>query len=296
MSLPLSIQHLCKSFGSHMAVSDVSFEIKPGEIFGLLGPNGAGKTTIISMIMSLLKPDSGSISVFGKDALQNPRFAKEQIGFVPQELVHHQFFNVEKILSFHSSYFGIPNNGPYIEYLLKKMDLWDHRKKAVGMLSGGMKRRLLICKALVHKPKIILLDEPTAGVDIELRAGLWKFIRELKDANTSIILTTHYLEEAELLCDRIGILQRGKLKTVDETQNLLKHTFRKITITLEKEIPHFSHPYLSNSKGPLLEFTLPKDITLRTLLNDLALDLNAIKDLSIREGTLEDAFQHILKE
>lgn len=296
MDWPLSIEHLSKSYGDLKAVDDVSFHTKPGEIFGLLGPNGAGKTTIISTIVTLEKADSGTVSIFGKETTLNTRFAKEQIGFVPQELVHHQFFNVLEVLTFHSSYFGILNNKSYIEFLLKKLELWEHRFKLVNQLSGGMKRRLLICKALVHKPKILLLDEPTAGVDIELRATLWKFVRELKDDKLSILLTTHYLEEAELLCDRIGILQHGKLKTVDKTSNILKLTSRKITIVLERPIPPLTYPYLVEQKDHLLEFVLPIDITLRTLLSDLQFELGMIKDLHIREGTLEDAFQHILKE
>ncbi len=293
---PLSIKHLSKSYGDFKALDDVSFHIEPGEIFGLLGPNGAGKTTIVSTIVSLEKASSGTISVFGKETTSNPRFIKEQIGFVPQELVHHQFFNILEILTFHSSYFGMLNNKSYIEILLRKMHLWDHRFKLVSQLSGGMKRRLLICKALVHKPRILLLDEPTAGVDIELRSTLWEFVLNLREKNLSILLTTHYLKEAELLCDRIGILQNGKLKTVDKTSNILKLTSRKITIVLKHPLPPLSHSYLIEQQDLRLEFILPSDITLSHLLRDLPCELGMIKDLYIREGTLEDAFQHILKE
>ncbi|NRA90934.1 MAG: ABC transporter ATP-binding protein, partial [Simkaniaceae bacterium] len=217
---PLKIKNLTKSYGKVVAVDDASFEIHPGEVFGLLGPNGAGKTTIISNIVTLQAFSKGVIEVFGIDIQKNPRLAKSHIGFVPQELIHHGFFSVEEILKYNASYFGIPLDKDHLKYLLDKLHLYHHRKKLVNQLSGGMKRRLLIIKALMHKPKLLLLDEPTAGVDIELRASLWKFIQELKKDNLSILLTTHYLEEAERLCDRIGILNQGVLKKVDTTAKM----------------------------------------------------------------------------
>ena len=184
-NLPLEVKDLKKTYrnakgGPVEAVKGVSFTIAPGEIFGLLGPNGAGKTTAISMITTLEEPTSGDVLVYGNSVLTNSKETKKQIGVVPQEIVTQGFFNLVEILTFHSGYYGIWNNKARIEYLLKRLGLWEHRHKLVKQLSGGMKRRLMIAKALVHKPKLLLLDEPTAGVDIELRTSLWEFVRELQ--------------------------------------------------------------------------------------------------------------------
>ena len=211
---PLKVVNLKKSYGSVHAVNGVSFELNEGEIFGLLGPNGAGKTSIISTIVTLEKPTSGTVEVFGRDVRKDPRFTSTQTGLVPQELINHGYFTLEEILHFHSGYYGIAKNQERIDYLLNKLSLYEHRNKRVRQLSGGMKRRLLIAKALVHSPKLLLLDEPTAGVDIELRETLWSFVRELQKEGMSILLTTHYLEEAEELCDRVAIIDRGEVKRV----------------------------------------------------------------------------------
>ncbi|MCB1071685.1 MAG: ABC transporter ATP-binding protein [Chlamydiia bacterium] len=293
--IPLKITHLEKKYGKLVAVDDVSFEIKPGEVFGLLGPNGAGKTTIISSIVTLQAPTKGKIEVFGIDTQKNPDLAKSFIGFVPQELIHHGFFSVEEILKFHANYFGITVNKDYLQYLLERLHLWQHRKKLVNALSGGMKRRLLIVKALIHQPKILLLDEPTAGVDIELRASLWDFIQELKEKELSILLTTHYLEEAERLCDRIGILNSGQLQRVDSTEKLLKeHSSKKITLILCKPLNSISHPYLIRQSDHYLDFKIPNEMPLNLLLKEAKIPLENIQDINIKVGTLEDVMYNIL--
>lgn len=284
-----------KRYGKLIAVDGVSFEIQPGEVFGLLGPNGAGKTTIISSIVTLQAPSEGKIEIFGIDTQKNPRQAKSYIGFVPQELIHHGFFTVEEILKFHATYYGISADKNYLQYLLEKLHLWHHRKKLVNELSGGMKRRLLIVKALVHKPKVLLLDEPTAGVDIELRASLWDFIQELKKQEMSILLTTHYLEEAERLCDRIGILNCGQLQRIDSTEKLLKeHSSKKVTLILSKPLRKLTHPYLTGQSDHYLDFKVPNEMPLNALFREANIPLDSILDINIKVGTLEDVMHNIL--
>ncbi|MCB0357844.1 MAG: ABC transporter ATP-binding protein, partial [Bdellovibrionales bacterium] len=242
MSLPLQVIELVKNYKNVEAVKNVSFQIQPGEIFGLLGPNGAGKTSIISCAVTLEQPTSGNIKIFGHDVQKEPKLAKYKMGIVPQELIHHGFFNTREILEIHSGYYGLINNRKRIDYLLQKLGLWEHREKKVRQLSGGMKRRLLVAKALVHQPKLLLLDEPTAGVDIELRESLWKFVRELQKEGVSVLLTTHYLEEAEELCDRVGILNSGKLIRVGETHQLIKElTHRRVSFNLRNSQLNLEH-------------------------------------------------------
>ncbi|MCP5509866.1 MAG: ABC transporter ATP-binding protein [Chlamydiales bacterium] len=296
MEQPLVIDRLCKNYGQLEAAKEISFSLEAGEIFGLLGPNGAGKTTTISCITTLETPTSGSIQVFGHNVIKKPQLTKRCIGYVPQELISHGFFTVEELLVIHSSYFGITNNKPYIHHLLHKLDLFEQRKKHVKQLSGGMKRRLLIAKALVHKPKLLLLDEPTAGVDIELRSQLWEFVREMQNEGTTVLLTTHYLEEAEKLCNRVGILFEGKLRTIGHTSGLIEElTQREIILSLSQNHRQISHPYLKLQKERTLIFLVPKGYELKKLLGELNLTLDHIRDIHIREGNLEDAFQHVLQ-
>lgn len=296
MDKPLVIKNLVKSYGSVEALKGISFEIAEGEVFGLLGPNGAGKTTTIANIVTLEKPTSGSISVFGYDVQKKSQHAKKLIGYVPQELIHHGYFTVEQILRFYSSFFGITGIDRHIEYLLTRLDLWNHRKKLVNQLSGGMKRRLLIAKALIHSPRLILLDEPTAGVDVELRQTLWDFIRELREQGTSILLTTHYLEEAEMLCDRIGILRHGTLEKIDTTHTLIEQLAqREVRISLSTAIAPITHEHLVSQSDGFLKFSIPSSFPMGALLSQLKLDPNIIKDVHIKEGTLEDAFQTVVR-
>jgi ABC-2 type transport system ATP-binding protein len=300
MSHPFEVKSLRKTYGSKKhpihALKGMDLKMNEGEVFGLLGPNGAGKTTLISILTCLEEPTSGEAYIFGKDVTQGEQLTKSYIGIVPQELVNHGFFNIEEVLKFHSGYYGIQNNQEYIEFLLKKLGLHPHRAKKVRELSGGMKRRFLIAKALVHKPRLLLLDEPTAGVDIELRNSLWEFVEELNKSGTSILLTTHYLEEAEKLCDRVGIIHQGELKAVGATKNLIKDlTQREVLIYLSETTPIKSE-FLKTQKDNLLVFQIPSHMELGELLSQLKLDLNKITDVKIREGRLEDAFLSVLED
>lgn len=287
---------MVKRYGSYTAVDHVSFEMAPGEIFGLLGPNGAGKTSIISCLVTLQEPDEGECRIFGVNPRNNPIPAKKLTGYVPQEIVNHGYFSTEEILEFHSGYYGVWNNRERIHYLLNRLGLFEHRHKKVKQLSGGMKRRLLIAKALVHNPKLLLLDEPTAGVDIELRASLWDFVRELKADGLSVLLTTHYLEEAEELCDRVGVLQKGQLRKVGPTKELIKQlTERKVSLIFKQEgRVQESSPYLQNCDGCQADFIIPQQMGVGDLLAELDCDMRELMDIRIAEGNLEEAFVRIL--
>ena len=221
MGVAVSIQQLVKSFGSLRALDGVSLDIAEGEFFGLLGPNGAGKTTLISCLAGLVRPDQGQLSVLGCDVLADYRAARRRLGVVPQELVFDPFFSVRETLRIQSGYFGLRHNDDWIDEILHHLDLTSKAEVNMRRLSGGMKRRVLVAQALVHKPPVIVLDEPTAGVDVELRQGLWQFVRRLNAEGHSIILTTHYLEEAEALCNRIALLKQGKLIALERTADLL---------------------------------------------------------------------------
>ena len=222
--LALSIKDVRKSYGKVQALDGISFDIQQGEFFGLLGPNGAGKTTLISTMAGLSRPDSGKIEVMGHDVEKDFRIARRQLGVVPQELVFDPFFTVRETLRFQSGYFGLRNNDDWIDEIMANLDLTSKAQSNMRSLSGGMKRRVLVAQALVHRPPVIVLDEPTAGVDVELRQSLWQFISRLNQAGHTIVLTTHYLEEAESLCARIAMLKGGRLVALDTTENLLaKH-------------------------------------------------------------------------
>jgi ABC-2 type transport system ATP-binding protein len=266
-----------------------------GEIFGLLGPNGSGKTTLISIIATLIEASKGDVKVFGETIHPQNLKPKYLIGVVPQEIVSHGFFTIEEILKFVSGYYGIDNNKEHIEYLLENLSLTEHRKKRVAQLSGGMKRRLLIAKALVHKPKLLLLDEPTAGVDIELRNSLWKFVRKLNQDGCSILLTTHYLEEAEQLCHRVGIINRGKVLRVGNTKEIINEfTDREIEIELTHSVDKVTSTHLISQSDTKLLFRVPAQMEFGELMVKIALDVRAVKDFKIREGRLEDAFLKVL--
>mgnify|MGYP003607200885 FL=1 len=217
----VSIVDVVKHFGSLKALAGVSLDIEQGEFFGLLGPNGAGKTTLILSLAGLVRPDSGCIRVMGHDVIRDFREARRLLGVVPQELVFDPFFNVRETLRIQSGYFGIRKNDDWIDEILENLDLTNKADVNMRRLSGGMKRRVLVAQALVHKPPVIVLDEPTAGVDVELRQGLWQFIRRLNGEGHTIILTTHYLEEAEALCNRIALMKQGRVVALDTTANLM---------------------------------------------------------------------------
>jgi ABC-2 type transport system ATP-binding protein len=212
---------VAKRYGAVQALAGVTLAIEQGEFFGLLGPNGAGKTTLINVISGLARPDAGAVSVMGADAIADYRRARRMLGVVPQELVFDPFFTVRETLRIQSGYFGLRANDAWIDEVMHHLDLSGKAHANMRSLSGGMKRRVLIAQALVHKPPVIVLDEPTAGVDVELRQGLWQFVRRLNRDGHTIVLTTHYLEEAELHCSRIAMLKAGRVVALDSTRNLL---------------------------------------------------------------------------
>lgn len=223
MAVPaIRIDSVTKRYGSFEALAGVSLEVAQGEFFGLLGPNGAGKTTLISSLAGLVRPSSGRLEVMGHDVVTDYRNARRLLGVVPQELVFDPFFTVREMLRIQSGYFGHAKNDDWIDEILSHLDLLSKADANMRMLSGGMKRRVLVAQALVHRPPVIVLDEPTAGVDVELRQGLWQFIRKLNRDGHTIVLTTHYLEEAETLCGRIAMLKAGRIVALESTRALLQ--------------------------------------------------------------------------
>ncbi len=222
MQPAIEIRGVSKAYGSVRALVDIDLNIPEGEFFALLGPNGAGKTTLISILAGLARADAGTLKVMGHDVVTQSQGSRRCIGVVPQELVFDPFFTVRETLQFQSGYFGLRRNDDWIDEVMARLDLTNRADFNMRALSGGMKRRVLVAQALVHKPPVIILDEPTAGVDVELRQGLWQFIRQLNGDGHTIVLTTHYLDEAEALCSRVGMLKQGKLVALDSTHNLLK--------------------------------------------------------------------------
>ena len=238
MSFALELASVSKYFGEFRSLNEVSLAVEEGEFFALLGPNGAGKTTLINIIAGLSRASQGHAKVMGFDVVEQFRDARRSIGIVPQELVFDPFFSVRETLRFQSGYFGLKNNEAWIDELLGSLGLADKADSNMRTLSGGMKRRVMVAQALVHKPPVIVLDEPTAGVDVELRQTLWKFIAGLNQKGHTILLTTHYLEEAETLCNRIAMLKKGEILTVDTTPNLLnKHASQTLTLQINGVLP-----------------------------------------------------------
>jgi ABC-2 type transport system ATP-binding protein len=234
----LSIRNLTKQYGDLKAVEDVSLDIEPGEIFALLGPNGAGKTTLISCVTGLITKFTGSVEVAGYDVRDNPEITRRLVGLVPQELKYDAFFSVRDSLRYQGGFFGVRPDEERIDQLLRAFSLYDKRDQRTRWLSGGMQRRLMICKALMHDPVLLFLDEPTAGVDVELRDELWDYVRQMRDRGTTVVLTTHYLEEAEKLADRIGIIREGELLRVDDREELLtEYGIRRVTLQLNDPVP-----------------------------------------------------------
>lgn len=238
MSFALELSSVSKYFGEFRSLNNVSLTVQEGEFFALLGPNGAGKTTLINIIAGLSRASAGMAKVMGFDVVDQFRDARRSIGIVPQELVFDPFFSVRETLRFQSGYFGLKKNDDWIDELLHSLSLMDKADNNMRTLSGGMKRRVMVAQALVHRPPVIVLDEPTAGVDVELRQTLWKFIAGLNQKGHTILLTTHYLEEAETLCNRIAMLKKGEVLTVDTTPNLLKkHANQTLNMQLNGVLP-----------------------------------------------------------
>lgn len=284
---PLEVIKLKKTYTDKVAglpveaLKGIDFSIESGSIFGLLGPNGAGKTTLIASITTLEKPTSGEILVFGESVMKNPLKTKMNVGVVHQEVINTGFFDVAEILDFQSGYYGIRKNKERCDYLMQKLSLYEHRNKKVKQLSGGMKRRLMIAKALVHSPKLLLLDEPTAGVDVGLRETLWKFVQELKNEGISILLTTHYLEEAEKMCDRVAIINKGQLMFNGTPKKMIAEYSQKKLILIMKS-------------GETREYLESNQLSIAELLAKYDIDIAEIHDVKIEEGRLEDAFSKMV--
>ncbi len=297
MPSAIRIQNVRKRYGTLQALDGVSLSIEPGEIFGLLGPNGAGKTTLISVVAGLARADSGSVQVMGADVVTDYRAARRMLGVVPQELVFDPFFTVREALDIQSGYFGIRNNGDWIEEIMHNLGLTSKADANMRSLSGGMKRRVLVAQALVHKPPVIVLDEPTAGVDVELRQSLWSFVRRLNHDGHTIVLTTHYLEEAELLCGRIGMLKAGRIVALDSTRNLLEN-FSGLRLKLRldgAELPT-GHPFKVLAQVDDL-FTLKLDdfVELESVLAKVREAGIAIREFDLQPPDLEEVFVRIMK-
>jgi ABC-2 type transport system ATP-binding protein len=294
----ISFQSVSKTFqtarGPFQALDGVSFDIEQGEFFGLLGPNGAGKTTLISILAGLAKATSGTVSVLGTNVNTQAAEARKKLGVVPQELVFDPFFNVREALRFQSGYFGVTNNDAWIDELLESLGLSDKANHNMRQLSGGMKRRMLVAQALVHKPPVIVLDEPTAGVDVELRQTLWQFIAKLNKLGHTVLLTTHYLEEAEALCQRIAMLKNGKVVALDRTDELLKAASSNVLrFKLDAALP----PALAAKArvtGRIVQLPAHDALEIERHLAALReAGLNA-EDVEIRKADLEDVFLDVM--
>ena len=296
MMKALQIENLSKSFSGSPAVKDVSFAIEQGEIFGLLGPNGAGKSTTINMIAGVCRIGSGQISAFGYDTQRDYRFTRRMLGVVHQEVVIDNFFTIDQGLKLHAGYYGVKDDPVWRQLLIDRLGLRPHLNKVMLKLSGGLKRRFMIAKAMIHKPRLLILDEPTAGVDVELRHGLWDFVREINRQGTTILLTTHYLEEAEQMCDRIAIMNHGELIALEETHELVRRlSNRQLRLWLAdalSEVPQTLAAYRPRLKadGRELLLCLPSEESAGTLLKQIcALDLN-IRDIETDQSGLEEVF------
>lgn len=296
----ISIQNLTKTYASgFQALKDVSLDIERGEIFALLGPNGAGKTTLIGVICGLVRATSGRVTADGHDIVEDFRAARSKIGLVPQELSTDMFETPLATLAFSRGLFGKPKNPAHLEKVLRALSLWDKRNDKMMTLSGGMKRRVLIGKALAHEPQILFLDEPTAGVDVALRRDMWAMVRSLRDTGVTIILTTHYIEEAEQMADRIGVINKGQLVVVEEKATLMRKLGKKqLTLVLQRPldaVPQALHSFaleLSDNGNKLTyKFDGAKEhATIATLLRELATLGIDFKDLQTKESSLEDIF------
>ncbi|MEY3221087.1 MAG: hypothetical protein RIT27_2444 [Pseudomonadota bacterium] len=296
------IQNVRKTYQQLEALKGIDLNISQGSFFGLLGPNGAGKSTLINIIAGLVRANQGQITVLGHDVIKNWRQARFALGVVPQELVYDAFFNVREMLKLQAGYFGLGReNDAWIDELLETLSLTNKANDSFLRLSGGMKRRLLIALALVHKPKVVVLDEPTAGVDVELRQLLWQFAKKLHQNGHTILLTTHYLEEAESLCEKIAILNHGELIALDETKNLLaRHPYRWLYLDLKENYLDFPHSLqdkiiTQKPKQLVLRLHREKDSIVGILEELRNANINVV-DLHTNEPSLEEVFIHLIKQ
>jgi len=300
MTSAISVSHLTKTYaGGFHALTDINLEIDHGEIFALLGPNGAGKTTLISIICGIVNPTSGRVAVDGHDIIADYRITRSLIGLVPQELANDMFSSVWTTVSFSRGLFGKPAFPAYIQKLLKDLSLWEKKDSKISTLSGGMKRRVMIAKALSHEPRILFLDEPTAGVDVELRKDMWEMVRVLRASGVTIILTTHYIEEAEQMADRVGVINKGELILVENKAELMRKLGQK-QMTVELREPIAAVPAelarygltLTDDGGRLIYTydTRGEHTGITELLDEMRNAGVAFKDLSTTQSSLEDIF------
>ena len=300
MTIPaIQINNTHKQFGDLQALNGIDLTINQGEFFGLLGPNGAGKSTLINILAGLLKPSHGNIAIMGHDVATDYQAARMSLGVVPQELVFDPFFNVREMLRFQAGYFGRGReNDAWVDEIIESLGLTDKAHTNMRKLSGGMKRRALIAQALVHKPPVIVLDEPTAGVDVELRQMLWQFIKRLNKDGHTIILTTHYLEEAETLCERVAMMKQGKIVALDTTANLLsKLPGKNLRLMLGgAALPTTLLPMLKSGQNSVFTLALTELSQIEFALSELRKANIAVHDMQLIEADLEDVFMSLVGE
>ena len=297
MTAAIQVNSVSKRYGSLVALDRVDLAIEPGEFFGLLGPNGAGKTTLISIIAGLVRASSGQVAIMGHDVVSDFRAARLSVGVVPQELAFDPFFTVRETLSFQSGYFGLRHNGAWIDEVLENLGLTSKANTNTRALSGGMKRRLLVAQALVHKPPVIVLDEPTAGVDVELRQTLWSFIRRLNREGHTIVLTTHYLEEAQALCGRIAMLKAGRIVALDTTRALLGRVAGlQLTMRPRGTPPASVLAHRIEERDGLLTLRLAHSDEVARVLSECAAAGCTVEDLEVGHADLEDVFLQLMAD
>ncbi len=296
MLAAVEVVDVARRFGAVEALAGIDLAVQQGEFFGLLGPNGAGKTTLISILAGLTRADRGTARIMGHDVITDFKKARRSLGVVPQELVFDPFFSVREALNLQSGYFGLSRNDAWIDEILHNLDLTAKANANMRSLSGGMKRRVLVAQALVHKPPVIVLDEPTAGVDVELRQSLWSFIRELNRDGHTVILTTHYLQEAEALCGRIAMLKAGRVVALETKQKLLQR-FAGLTARLAAaRVPSSWQSRVVRQEAGLFYVELKTYAELETLLAAIRADGIAIDEISIDETDLEQVFMKIMRD
>lgn len=296
MAAAIEISGITKRFGEFEALRGVDLRIEQGEFFALLGPNGAGKSTLINLLAGLLQPTTGTIRIMGHDVQTDYQRARSALGVVPQELVFDPFFNVREMLRFQAGYFGRgPENDDWVDEVIEGLGLTDKAYANMRKLSGGMKRRALIAQALAHKPPVIVLDEPTAGVDVELRQMLWAFIQKLNQQGHTIILTTHYLEEAETLCERVAMMKQGRIVALDSTRALLKsHAAKQIVLRLDGTLPATLQPLLKQQNCDEVVLALSELSQVEMVLSTLREAQVAVQDMQLQEVDLEDVFLNLV--
>ncbi len=296
MSAAIEVRGVAKRYGAVQALAGVDLEVRRGEIFGLLGPNGAGKTTLISILAGLARADAGTARVLGHDVVADYRAARRLLGVVPQELVFDPFFTVRETLAIQSGYFGLRDNRAWIEEVMRNLDLTGKADANMRALSGGMKRRVLVAQALVHRPPVIVLDEPTAGVDVELRQGLWTFVRRLNREGHTVVLTTHYLEEAEMLCDRIAMLKGGRIVALDTTANLVRrHHALYLRVRLDGPLPDGLAARAVGTESGMHTFRLEDGAGLEPMLAAFRQAGRRALEIEVAQPDLEEVFVQIMR-